>query len=152
MDPSEDCPNPAASRALNEVNFMSVFCQGHPLASIRQDLSDTGIIMAKDLRRTPSGCMVKVCGILVIMHTPPTKSGKRIMFITIEDESGLIDLVVFPKTQKTCANKILTSTVIAVEGKLQRQGNGLSISIIVQRLLKNWTGSLAELLSQKSKK
>jgi error-prone DNA polymerase len=71
------------------------------------------------------------------------------MFITLEDESGLIDLVVFPKIQKLYARHILTSTVLTVEGKLQRQGNGLAISIIVQKILTNWTGTLPKLLSRK---
>jgi DNA polymerase III alpha subunit len=149
VDISEETLHYGAVKALNETNSMSVFCHGHPLAPLREDLSAIDVVMAKDLRRIPSGRKVRVSGILVILHTPPTKSGKRVMFITMEDESGLIDLVVFPRIQKIYARLILTSTVITVEGKLQRQGNGLSISIIVQRLLKQWTGTLPELLSRK---
>lgn len=149
MDASKETLNSGAVKALNETNSMSVFCHGHPLEPLREDLSAIDVVMAKDLRRIPSGRKVRVSGILVILHTPPTKSGKRVMFITMEDESGLIDLVVFPRIQKIYARLILTSTVITVEGKLQRQGNGLSISIIVQRLLKQWTGTLPELLSRK---
>jgi error-prone DNA polymerase len=128
---------------------MNVFCHGHPLAPLRDDFASLNVVMAKNLRHIPSGRKVTVSGMLVIVHTPPTKSGKRVMFITLEDESGLIDLVVFPKIQKLYARHILTSTVLTVEGKLQRQGNGLAISIIVQKILTNWTGTLPKLLSRK---
>jgi error-prone DNA polymerase len=128
---------------------MNVFCHGHPLAPLRDDFAALNVVMAKNLRHIPSGRKVTVSGMLVIVHTPPTKSGKRVMFITLEDESGLIDLVVFPKIQKLYARHILTSTVLTVEGKLQRQGNGLAISIIVQKILTNWTGTLPKLLSRK---
>jgi DNA polymerase III alpha subunit len=46
---------------------------------------------------------------VVIMHTPPTKSGKRVMFLTLEDETGLFDVVVFSKAQSRFAKLILTS-------------------------------------------
>ncbi len=149
MDASKEMLDSDAEKSLNETSSMTVFCHAHPLAPLRKDLSALNVLMAKDLRRTPSGRKVRVSGILVILHTPPTKSGKRVMFITMEDESGLIDLVVFPRIQKIYARLILTSTVITVEGKLQRQGNGLSISIIVERVLKYWTGTLPDLLSRK---
>ncbi len=136
-------------KTWNESNSMNVFCHGHPLAPLRDDFAALNVVMAKNLRHIPSGRKVTVSGMLVIVHTPPTKSGKRVMFITLEDESGLIDLVVFPKIQKLYARHILTSTVLTVEGKLQRQGNGLAISIIVQKILTNWTGTLPKLLSRK---
>jgi DNA polymerase III alpha subunit len=44
-----------------------------------------------------SGAIVRVSGMVIIVHTPPTKSGKRVMFLTLEDETGLFDVVVFSK-------------------------------------------------------
>jgi DNA polymerase III alpha subunit len=70
------------------------------------------------------------------------------MFITMEDETGLLDVVVFPKAQTHFARHILTSEVLTVEGRLQRQGqNGLSISIVMERLILSLTGSLSKLLT-----
>lgn len=124
---------------------MSVFCSGHPLAVLRPRLVEEGIVTAKELRRIPSGSRVRVTGLLVIVHTPPTRSGKRVMFITMEDETGLMDLVMFPKAQQDCARPILTSEVVTVEGRLQREGkNGVSILIVVKQVIPGWTGSLAD--------
>jgi DNA polymerase III alpha subunit len=85
---------------------------------------------------------------VIIVHTPPTKPGKRVMFLTLEDEMGLLDVVVFPKTQSRFAKLILTSEVLTLEGKLQRKGpGGLAISIVMSRALIGLSGSLAKLLA-----
>jgi DNA polymerase III alpha subunit len=90
---------------------------------------------------------VRVSGLLVIVHTPPTKSGKRVMFLTLEDETGLLDAVVFSKAQKDCAQVIYTSELLTLEGRLHRQsGNGLSISVVVDRVILPWSGKLSEFL------
>jgi error-prone DNA polymerase len=61
----------------------------------------------------PSGATVRVSGMLILVHTPPTKSGKRVMFLTLEDE-----VVVFSKAQDSFAGMILTSEVLTIEGRL----------------------------------
>ncbi|MDA8406027.1 MAG: OB-fold nucleic acid binding domain-containing protein [Deltaproteobacteria bacterium] len=137
----------ARTRAYNETVSMKVFCHAHPLSVMRPLLIQQNIIKATDLRRLPSGSLVRVIGLLVIVHTPPTKSGKRVMFLTMEDETGLIDVVVFPKAQKGFARTILTSEVLAVEGKLQKQGvKGISISIVMEKALTAWSGRLDKFL------
>jgi DNA polymerase III alpha subunit len=136
------------ARIYKEAISMSVSCHAHPLSALRPFLARQNIIKSVDLRRLPSGSLVQVIGLLVIVHTPPTKSGKRVMFLTMEDESGLMDVVVFPKAQKGFARTILTSEVLAIEGKLQRQGaRGISISIVMGRVIKTWSGQLATLLN-----
>ena len=135
------------TRAYNEAISMKVFCNSHPLSVFRPLLAKCNIIRAVDLRRLPSGSLVRVIGLLVIVHTPPTKSGKRVMFLTMEDETGLIDVVVFPKAQKGFARTILTSQVLAIQGKLQKQGvKGISISIVMEKALKAWSGRLDKFL------
>jgi DNA polymerase III alpha subunit len=132
--------------SFNEAVSMSVFCKDHPLAVFRQRLAAAGIVRATDLRRIRSNSRVRVTGTLVIVHTPPTRSGKRVMFITIEDETGLMDLVMFPNAQKKWAKPMLTCEVLTVEGKLQRTGrDGRSISIVVEKVIVPWTGLLSAL-------
>jgi DNA polymerase III alpha subunit len=67
--------------------------------------------------------------------------------VTMEDETGLMDLVVFSDLQARSARDIMTCEVLSVAGRLQREGRqGRSISIAADRVIKSWTGSLAELL------
>lgn len=137
----------AAVRVYKEASSMSVFCHDHPLAVLRPGLAAEGIVTARDLRRISSGSTVKVSGVLVIVHTPPTKSGKRVIFVTMEDETGLIDVVVFPRAQVDYARSVWTSEVLTVEGQLHRQGkNGRSISIIMDKVILPLTGLLSDFL------
>jgi error-prone DNA polymerase len=146
---SDTNPHDSAVKAYNEAGSMSVFCHGHPLEVLRPKLAAQGIVTAMDLRRIPSGRRVRITGILVIVHTPPTKSGKRVMFITMEDETGLVDVVAFPKAQAGFARDILTSEVLTVEGRLQRLGkHGLSISIIMEKVIRRWSGQLSHFLRE----
>ena len=136
-----------ANTALKEAGSMSVFCRAHPLAVLRHRLSAQGVVTASRLRSIPSGRKVRISGLLVIVHTPPTKSGKRVMFLTLEDETGLLDAVVFSKAQKDSARVIYTSELLTLEGRLHRQsGNGLSISIVMDRVILPWSGQLSEVL------
>ncbi len=138
---------PSARTVRNEALSMTVSCREHPLTPIRPLLSEYGCVTARDLRNIPSGRRVRVTGLLVLVHTPPVRSGKRVMFITMEDETGLLDVVLFPKVQANWARTVLTSQVLTMEGKLQRQGkNGVSKSIVVERLIPSLSGSLADLL------
>ncbi len=136
-------------RIYNERVSMNVYCDVHPLSVLRRRLTQDRFVTAASLRSIPSGRRVKVAGIMVIIHTPPTKSGKRVQFITLEDETGLIDAVAFPNTQERCARTILTSEVLAVQGRLHRQGKmGVSVSIVIERVLAPWSGSLVKLLEK----
>ena len=139
--------------AGNEARSMTVFCHGHPLAALRPWLAENRVVTARDLRRIPSGKIVRLTGLSIIVHMPPTKSGKRVLFITLEDETGIADVVAFPRAQAGAARAILSSEALTVEGRLQRQGkNGLSVSIIVNTHIPLLTGSIAELLSRAPKR
>jgi DNA polymerase III alpha subunit len=141
-----------AEKTFKEVMSMSVYCHAHPLTSLRDVLRKQKAVMSRDLRRIPNGSTVRVSGMLILVHTPPTKSGKRVMFLTLEDETGLFDVVVFSKAQGRFARLILTSEVLTIEGKLQRKGpTGRAVSIIMERALVGLCGSLAKLLANEMK-
>ena len=151
--PLNGLPDALLVKARKEASSMSVFCHGHPLIGLRPRLAVCGVVTARDLRRIPSERRVRVTGIRVIVHTPPTRSGHRVMFITMEDETGLLDVVAFPNAQQDGARAILTSEVITVEGILQRQGkDGRSVSIIMEKVIPSLTGPLSMFLPHTSAK
>ena len=73
------------------------------------------------------GKTVKVAGSKVILHTPPNKSGQRVIFLTLEDEEGLIDVTVFPTAQELYASDIFENNFLLIEGYIQRNGKNASI-------------------------
>jgi error-prone DNA polymerase len=98
-----------------------------------------------------NGDHVKIAGLVLVRQRPGTASG--ICFITIEDETGTANLVVFQKLFDQYRKEIIQSRLLMVEGKLQREGE--VIHVVVQRcynfsnLLQQLTASQKEDLSLK---
>jgi len=147
IKPVQSFERDCAEKTLREAMTMSIFCHAHPLTSLRNILRKQNVVYSSHLRRMPSGSRVRISGMLILVHTPPTKSGKRVMFLTLEDEAGLFEVVVFAKAQDRFAKLILTSEVLTLEGRLQRQGpTGLAISVIMEKALVGLCGPLTKLL------
>jgi len=81
----------------------------------------------------PNGARVKVAGRVILVHTPPTRSGVRVMFITAEDEFGLIDMVLFPNEQRTFAKKVLSEPIAVFEGIVRKEGRR-RVSLVIERV------------------
>jgi error-prone DNA polymerase len=75
-----------------------------------------------------SGTSVLVAGIKVALQTPPVRSGRRVMFLTLDDGYGCNDITFFEDIQRSCANLLRTSSLFLVRGVLRRTGpRGVSI-------------------------
>jgi error-prone DNA polymerase len=107
----------------------SLSLKAHPVSFIRQDLERLHILSAVALQNAKNGDTVKVAGLILVRQRPGTASG--ICFITIEDETGCANLVVFQNLFNQYRKEILQSKLLMVEGKLQREGE--VIHVIVQR-------------------
>lgn len=103
-----------------EKASMKMFCRIHPLEIIRDSLDKNGFSTSRDLKRKTHNTQVKVAGQVILVHTPPIRSGKRIMFVTLEDEYGLIDIVINPQEQKDCAKDVLVKDIVFFKGIVQK--------------------------------
>ncbi|MEJ7646977.1 MAG: error-prone DNA polymerase [Chryseolinea sp.] len=103
--------------------------KAHPVSFIRRQLSDLHILSTSSLAAAKPGDLVKVAGLILVRQRPETASG--ICFITIEDETGCGNLVVFANLFDKYRKEILQSKLLMAEGKLQREGE--VIHVIVQR-------------------
>ena len=63
-----------------------------------------------------------VAGLVIARMTPPTKSGERVIFLTLEDKYGLVDAAVFPAVQERLGRAACFGAVLVVRGKLRRAG------------------------------
>jgi len=115
---------------LKEERYMSVNVRYHPIMPFRDDLKKMGFITSRDLRKKKDGDLVWVAGRLILCHTPPTRSGIRVMFITVEDEYGLIDITVFPDKQALYAKLILSNPISIFFGRVRRMGKR-DVSIVL---------------------
>ena len=113
-----------------EYSMMGLGVSGHPVALWRDVLHNGGFVGSGDLKDIESGEYVKVGGVPVRPHRPPTKSGKTVVFLSLEDEEGLIDVTCFESVYKRCGKFLFPGEVIplGVWGQVQRRGNAVSVT------------------------
>jgi error-prone DNA polymerase len=99
----------------------SLSLKAHPVSLVRPKLQPLGIVTAKDLLKMANGMPVNVAGLVLVRQRPETAKG--VCFMTLEDETGFSNLVVFPNIFEQNRKAILQSRLIMVEGKLQREGD-----------------------------
>jgi DNA polymerase III alpha subunit len=70
----------------------------------------------------PDGKRVRVAGIVISRQRPPIKSGRTVIFITMEDETGLLDVTVFERVYEKWGKVIFSNSALVVDGTLQKKG------------------------------
>ncbi len=112
-----------------ELEHLGLDLTAHLVGLHRGALDRLGVVRCADLCRCSDGEPVRVAGIKILLHTPPTRSGLRVVFVTVEDESGVADLAVFPDTQERVGATLFGSGALVVEGRIKRFGESVSINV-----------------------
>lgn len=112
----------------------------HPMALLRPEFARERLTPAARLAEIRDGARVTVAGLAVCRQRPGTASG--VIFITLEDETGVANLVVWPKVFETQRREVLRGRLLAAEGRVQKEG--LVIHVVVDRL-RDLTGALRAL-------
>jgi error-prone DNA polymerase len=92
--------------------------RAHPIAFLRKSMRQQGYRPAADLKSIRNGQSIKIAGIVLIRQRPG--SAKGVCFITLEDETGVANLVVWPKVMEAFRKPIMQSRLIDVHGMVQR--------------------------------
>lgn len=85
---------------------------------LRAELARQGVVQARDLARLPPGGWVKLAGLVIVRQRPGTAKG--VCFLTLEDETGLGNVVITPDLFRQHRALIHTATLLLVEGPLQK--------------------------------
>ena len=118
------------ARMLVERELLSLNLSAHPLDFFPFNSSFTQM---KDLSSVPTGKTVKIIGSVIRYQTPPTRNGNRVVYVIMEDGTGITDLTVFGDVQEKCGQVLFREDWLIVGGKVQRRGPR-SLSIIVDDL------------------
>ncbi len=102
----------------------------HPVAFLRAELRARGMVTCASLAATREGRRVTVPGIVLVRQKPG--SAKGVMFITIEDETGIANLVLWPTLFEKQRRLVLSAGMIACRGRVQREGE--VIHVVVEHL------------------
>jgi error-prone DNA polymerase len=103
----------------------------HPLALLRRRLSRMRFSTADELKRLPGGATARAAGIVTGRQRPGTASGT--VFVTLEDETGAINVIVWPRLVEAQRRELLGSKLMGVEGTLEREGEVMHL--VAKRLV-----------------
>jgi error-prone DNA polymerase len=106
-------------RLAAELELLGLAITCHPLEFARADLEKRGVTWARDLPKLEDRTRVRVAGVRERAQTPRTRSGKRVCFLTLEDPTGLLDVVVFPEALERSGEAIVKHRSYIVDGVLQ---------------------------------
>ncbi|MGP3953930.1 DNA polymerase III subunit alpha [Streptomyces sp. 7N604] len=112
----------ASERLGAELNVLGMDTSRHLMGDHREFLEELGVIPARRLGDARHGETVLVAGAKAATQTPPVRSGRRVIFTTLDDGTGLVDLAFFDDSHEACAHTVFHSWLLLVRGVVQRRG------------------------------
>jgi error-prone DNA polymerase len=131
---------PQAEHVVADYQTLRLSLKAHPMAFFRKSLTRQGYIRASSLKEIQHGARVSLAGLVLVRQKPG--SAKGVCFITLEDETGVANLVIWPKMFESYRPVIMTSRVLVVHGVVQTDGRVIHV---VAHDLVNRTDALASL-------
>jgi error-prone DNA polymerase len=121
---------PLGEHVVEDYASLSLTLKRHPLAFLRAELAREGLVTAAELAHLPVDRRLSIAGIVLIRQRPGSANG--VVFITIEDETGIANLIVWPAILERFRRAALGATLLRCTGKLQREES--VIHVVADRL------------------
>ncbi|MFQ5764273.1 MAG: error-prone DNA polymerase [Rhodospirillales bacterium] len=140
-EPAVALPATAPGEAVaDDYRALRLSLKAHPLSILRPGLEGRGIVPCARLRDLPHGQPVRVAGLVITRQRPG--SAKGVVFVTLEDETGIANLVVWASVFERFRRAVIGASLLAVEGEMQREGEVIHV---VADKLQDMTPLLARL-------
>ncbi len=120
-------------RWLNEFRVLGLSATTHVMDFFRLRLQKQRFVTSRDIAGLAEGAKIKIAGLVIRPHRPPTRSGKIVVFLTLEDEFGLIDVTVFENIYHRYGEKLFKNPLLSIEGTVARRG-GNEAGIVANRI------------------
>ncbi|MEU5989206.1 DNA polymerase III subunit alpha [Spirillospora sp. NPDC047418] len=106
-----------------ELDILGMDVSRHVLTFYDGLLAGLGVVRAADLPGRPAGSEVLVAGVKVATQTPAVRSGQRVIFATLDDATGPVDLTFFESVQDRCAATVFGSWLLVARGRVRHAGD-----------------------------
>lgn len=121
---------PVCEHVVADYQTLRLSLKAHSMAFLRRSLAAQGYVSTEGLARIRNRQRLKLAGIVLIRQRPG--SAKGVCFVTLEDEAGVANLVVWPKVFEAFRGTVMSARLLVVEGQVQR-GDGVT-HIVAERL------------------
>jgi error-prone DNA polymerase len=136
-------PMPPGEEVVNDYRYLKLSLRAHPASFLRGDLAHRGIMRNEALRAQASGARVRVSGLVTVRQRPGTAKG--VIFMTIEDETAIANIIVWPKLFERFRLVVLGARYVAVAGRMQEE---CGVIHVVAERLDDLTALLARLADE----
>ncbi len=120
-------PMSLGEQVADDFRALRLSLKAHPLALLRRNLNDDGFVPTDRLAHLDNGQQVRVAGLVITRQQPG--SAKGVIFITLEDEAGVANLIVWPKVFAAYRREVLGATLLGARGKVQRDGRVIHVIV-----------------------
>ncbi len=135
-------PMPLGEEVVNDYRFLRLSLRAHPAQFLRADLSRRGILRNETLRNIANNTRVKISGLVTCRQRPG--SAKGVVFMTIEDESAVANVIVWPKVFERVRPVVLSARYVAVAGRVQAESGVIHVIADALEDLTVWLARLAD--------
>jgi error-prone DNA polymerase len=130
-EPDAHLPSmPPGEEVVNDYRFLRHSLKAHPVSFVRGDLDQRRVTPSRALEAIPSGRRLAVAGLVLVRQRPG--SAKGVIFMTLEDEGGIANVIVWPKTFERFRRVVLGARFVVVHGRLQSESG--VIHVVADRL------------------
>ena len=124
-------PMTEGREVVEDYRTLQLSLRAHPLSFLREELDSMGIVRCADLAHIRDGRNIEVAGVILVRQRPG--SAKGVLFVTIEDETGIANGILWPDRFDIYRRQIMSASMIAMRGRLQKEGE--VIHIICDRII-----------------
>ncbi|MFO7941546.1 MAG: error-prone DNA polymerase, partial [Bacillota bacterium] len=122
-------------KVLWERKILGIEVSGNYMEFLRPRLDDAGVLTTASVRERGEGERVAVAGTVLLPHRPPTRSGATVVFWSLEDETGLVDILAFPRVYRRYGRLLFPhpGRPLLVRGEVNRRGGG-NVTVVARHL------------------
>ncbi len=124
-------PMTAGSEVVQDYGHVGLSLRRHPLAFLRGELNERGIVTSKEANARADKSYALVAGMVLVRQRPGT--AKNVTFMTIEDETGIVNAVIWNQLYEEQRRLILTARMVAISGQIQKEGE--VVHLVARRLI-----------------
>jgi error-prone DNA polymerase len=110
---------------VEDYRSVQLSLRGHPVSFLRAELDAMRIVRCADLASIRDGRNVEVAGVILVRQRPG--SAKGVLFVTIEDETGIANGILWPDRFEIYRRQVMSASMIAMRGRLQKEGEVIHI-------------------------
>ncbi|MGZ8410649.1 MAG: error-prone DNA polymerase, partial [Hyphomicrobium sp.] len=133
---------PLSEHVVNDYQTLRLSLKAHPMSFLRERLRAERVSNCQELRSMRDGQFVKVAGVILVRQRPG--SAKGVVFMTLEDETGVSNCVVWPKTLERYRKTVMQARLILVTGRVQRHESIVHVVATALEDRSDWLMLLSE--------